>query len=108
MKAAWVLIEYALVLSTGLSGVWSQRVLENPEKNVGASVQTSSGLIAGHPAPRRSEVSEYLGIPYALPPIGDLRFAAPKAYHSEGSIEANAYVSQTIRNPARRYPRLIG
>ncbi|CAG8935874.1 unnamed protein product [Penicillium salamii] len=98
MKAAWVLIEYALVLSTGLSGVWSQRVLENPEKNVGASVKTRSGLIAGHPAPRRSEVSEYLGIPYALPPIGDLRFAAPKAYHSEGSIKANAYAPKIYKS----------
>lgn len=41
-------------------------------------VNTTSGLIIGHAAPNRSEVTEFLGIPYALPPVGELRFAPPK------------------------------
>ncbi|KAF4614294.1 hypothetical protein G7Y89_g15443 [Cudoniella acicularis] len=44
---------------------------------VGQTVQTANGPVAGHPASNQSDVSEYLGIPFAQPPIGDLRFAAP-------------------------------
>ena len=93
MKGPRNLIRYASVLATGIPLAWSQRCLDNPENNIGASVHTSSGLIEGHAAPRRAEVSEYLGIPYASPPIGDLRFAAPVAYHSKERVHANAYVS---------------
>ncbi|KAG8529054.1 uncharacterized protein KY384_005689 [Bacidia gigantensis] len=37
------------------------------------SVKTSNGLILGHKASNVSQVVEYLGIPYAQPPTGDLR-----------------------------------
>lgn len=40
--------------------------------------KTTSGIIGGHAAPNRSDVVEFLGIPYAEPPVGDLRFAPPK------------------------------
>ena len=59
---------------------------------VGATVQTSSGSITGHAALNRSEVSEYLGIPYAKPPLGDLRFAAPQSYSSSKPFDAASYV----------------
>lgn len=49
---------------------------------VGATVRTLSGAVTGHAARNRTEVSEYLGIPYAQPRPGDLRFAAPQTYHS--------------------------
>ncbi|KAF9889911.1 hypothetical protein FE257_006783 [Aspergillus nanangensis] len=42
-------------------------------------VRTSSGLIEGHASPQRPGVSEFLGIPYAQPPTGALRFARPVA-----------------------------
>ena len=62
---------------------------------VGQAVRTSSGLIAGQPASSRPDVSEYLGIPFAKPPVGDLRFAAPQAYISSGKINATTYVRNT-------------
>ncbi|CAG7918797.1 unnamed protein product [Penicillium olsonii] len=99
MKGPRNLIRYASVLVTGIPLAWSQRCLDNPENNIGASVHTSSGLIEGHAAPRRAEVSEYLGIPYASPPIGDLRFAAPVAYHSKERVHANAYSPDCPANP---------
>ena len=53
-------------------------------------VKTSNGIIIGHTAPNASQVVEYLGIPYAQPPIGDLRFAAPVAYKGNAKSVFNA------------------
>lgn len=91
MKAGWSLIGPAILLAI-CPAVWGQQCLDDLEMHIGGSVETSSGLVEGHAAPRRPAVSEYLGIPYASPPIGDLRFAAPVAYDSNGTIQANAYV----------------
>jgi hypothetical protein len=60
---------------------------------VGAAVNTSSGLITGHGARNRTSVSEYLGIPYAQPPVGQLRFAAPQKFSSNTPLIASSYVS---------------
>jgi hypothetical protein len=61
---------------------------------VGQEVKTSTGLIKGHTAawPLNSEVSEYLGIPYAKPPLGSLRFAPPVPNISNGSYIADKWV----------------
>lgn len=59
---------------------------------VGQIVKTSSGPIAGHAAAGYPEVSEYLGIPFGQPPIGDLRFAAPVKYASASLTNASSYV----------------
>ena len=40
-------------------------------------VVTTNGRITGHPAPGMRNTIEFLGIPYAQPPIGQLRFAEP-------------------------------
>lgn len=55
-----------------------------------SSVQTSSGLIIGHVASNRSEVTEFLGIRYAEAPVGDLRFAPPKRYVADPGTVYNA------------------
>jgi len=43
-------------------------------------VQTDSGAVVGkvESLPHGKSVHEYLGIPYAEPPVGELRFVAPK------------------------------
>ncbi|RMZ40494.1 lipase/esterase [Aspergillus flavus] len=91
MARFWGSIASISLLATAFP-VWSQQV--SKVQSVGASVWTSSGLIVGHAAPQRSNVSEYLGIPYATPPTGDLRFARPVAYHSNSTVRASAYVSE--------------
>ena len=50
------------------------------EKQRSPVVQTVSGAVVGkiETLPYGKSVYEYLGIPYAEPPVGDLRFAAPK------------------------------
>lgn len=45
-----------------------------------SQVNTTSGLIIGHHAPNRTDVTEFLGIKYAEAAVGELRFAAPKRY----------------------------
>ncbi|KAH8900887.1 alpha/beta-hydrolase [Thozetella sp. PMI_491] len=47
---------------------------------IGQTVNTTSGLVHGHAATNTVEVSEYLGIPYARAPVGDLRFQPPVKY----------------------------
>jgi hypothetical protein len=44
-----------------------------------AEAQTSSGLVRGRvvASPQGTEVEEYLGIPFAKPPVGELRYADP-------------------------------
>lgn len=63
--------------------------------NVGATVHTTSGPITGHAAKNRTQVSEYLGIPYAQPPLGQLRFAAPQQFTSTKPFDAAAFVSHS-------------
>src|SRR5437868_6847980 len=60
---------------------------------VGQAVQTTSGTVIGHPAAKAPQVSEYLGIPFARPPIGNLRFAAPQHYQdANATIVASTFV----------------
>lgn len=63
--------------------------------SVGQRVHTSSGVLVGKPASERCAVSEYLGIAFAQPPIGNLRFAAPQPYTSSGFVNATSFVSKT-------------
>ncbi|KAG4435350.1 hypothetical protein IFR05_009173 [Cadophora sp. M221] len=58
---------------------------------VGQVVDTSSGSVTGHAASVNAEVSEYLGIPFAQPPVGNLRWTAPQAYNSTGAINGTDY-----------------
>lgn len=61
---------------------------------VGRIVKTTSGYVQGHAATNATEVSEYLGIPYAFPPVGRLRFQPPIKYHSNEIINGTNFVSK--------------
>jgi len=63
------------------------------EWTIGQAVRTSSGTVVGHAAPKTVQVSEYLGIPYAKPPVGNLRFAAPQKVSGSGIVNASTFVS---------------
>jgi Carboxylesterase family len=71
------------------------------------TVNTTSGPVSGHAASNSSaNVSEYLGIPYAQPPVGDLRFAPPVQYNGTSPINGTNFVSSVC--PYRCYPSLSG
>jgi hypothetical protein len=55
----------------------------------GQAVKTTSGNVVGQASGWKTEVSEYLGVPFALPPVGDLRWAAPQPI-KDGSKTINA------------------
>ena len=67
---------------------------------VGRRVETTSGTIIGHAASKRRNVSEYLGIPYAEAPIGNLRFSAPRPYYGKKNITALNFVG----SPQQEHP----
>ncbi|KAI1854333.1 hypothetical protein JX265_012502 [Neoarthrinium moseri] len=72
------------------------------------SINTTSGLIIGHSAANRSEVTEFLGIRYAKAPVGDLRFAPPERYLApEGTVyEASNWAPDCLSNkpPVSSFP----
>ncbi|KAG8821377.1 hypothetical protein FRC19_007878 [Serendipita sp. 401] len=60
------------------------------------TIQTTSGKLTGF-AISNSTTNAYLGIPFALPPIGQLRFVAPRAL----------YTPNVVRNATRFSPGCI-
>lgn len=58
---------------------------------IGQTVTTSSGPVEGHAGGNGTGVSEYLGIPYAQPPVGELRFQPPVAYEGTETINGTDY-----------------
>lgn len=59
---------------------------------IGQTVYTQGGPVSGHAASYARNVSTYLGIPYAKPPIGDLRFAPPQGYFNHTPIDGSKFV----------------
>lgn len=61
---------------------------------IGGIVNTTSGPVQGIASELRPNVSAYLGIPFAQPPVGDLRFALPVPVSASSAvIDATAFVS---------------
>jgi len=85
------LLSYSLVMSSAAS---AHHPLQVRQQNwaIGQTVQTSSGPVIGHAALTATEVSEYLGIRYAQPPLGSLRYAAPLPYTGTTAFNASAFV----------------
>lgn len=57
---------------------------------VGQAVNTTSGVLTGTHGSNKTDVSLYAGIPYAKPPVGDLRWASPVAYKNNTALNVTA------------------
>ncbi|KAF7538701.1 hypothetical protein G7054_g2741 [Neopestalotiopsis clavispora] len=63
-------------------------------------VTTPNGQIIGHRSSIQPEVCEFLGIPYAAAPVGNLRFAAPEAQNLTGDFIADTWGADCPQNPS--------
>lgn len=72
------------------------------------TADTSNGPVTGHVAPNTSCVLEYLGVPYAKPPVGELRFAAPRPIEEKRPYVAANYGFDCPLTPPKsaNYPGL--
>jgi hypothetical protein len=76
--------------------------LLSPRQTTVKTVNTTSGLVSGHASSNTSaQVSEYLGIPYAEPPIGDLRFALPVRFSGSSGINGTNFVGHFLKAVAQ-------
>ena len=84
----------ALALAAFLPGVaWGA-----PQSwQIGQPVQTTSGILHGQASEGAPQVSEYLGIPYAKPPVGCRRFQPPqKLLKRKSNVNATSFVSTLL------------
>jgi carboxylesterase type B len=88
MKVSLLLATDSLTMHLFLLIISLAGAVSSQTWSIGKMVKTTSGSITGHAADWKPEVSEYLGIPYAEPPVGNLRFAAPKPLKSDKHITA--------------------
>jgi hypothetical protein len=66
-----------VLCSLALEAFVSCTALAPAQQKYDLDVLTSNGKITGHVAPGMHNTAEFLGIPYAQPPVGELRFAEP-------------------------------
>jgi cholinesterase len=102
------LLKGALFLSSIYSLIQAVPQAPTTAWTIGKTVKTTSGSVTGHAASWQPEVSEYLGIPFAQPPVGNLRFAAPKAYSSSGTFNASKFSPDCPANVAAPLGSKIG
>ncbi|KAB8338713.1 hypothetical protein FH972_021658 [Carpinus fangiana] len=81
----------AALVTFALTNASSSTSCTSCKYTVGAPVNTTSGRVIGHAAPNATQVSEYLGIPFAQPPVGQLRFAPPLAYSGTEDFHADKF-----------------
>ncbi|KAK3111927.1 hypothetical protein LTR53_012322, partial [Teratosphaeriaceae sp. CCFEE 6253] len=60
------------------------------------TIPTTSGAVTGFVNATAPNVRQWLGIPYAAPPLGDLRFAPPQA-PIPGSVNATAFAPSCMQ-----------
>jgi hypothetical protein len=89
-----ITMKTSILIFAFAGGTLSQDIHERASNwTVGQTVQTTSGPVKGHAAYNvTTEVSEYLGIPYAIPPVGDLRWKAPQRYNGSLTISGSLFV----------------
>ncbi|KAK4565655.1 hypothetical protein LTR86_003503 [Recurvomyces mirabilis] len=64
----------------------------------GLTIQTTAGPVTGFVNDTAPQVRQWLGVPYAQPPVGDLRFAPPqKTSFSSHPINATAFAPSCMQ-----------
>ncbi|KAH6889353.1 Alpha/Beta hydrolase protein [Thelonectria olida] len=61
------------------------------------TVKTTSGKLTGFINSTAPAVRQFLGVPYAEPPLESLRFKPPKAKHSSKAVKANKFAPSCMQ-----------
>ncbi|PYH48725.1 carboxylesterase [Aspergillus saccharolyticus JOP 1030-1] len=88
------LITAILGLATGSS---ASPIAPGSTIGEGLLVQTSSGPVQGFVNLTTPDVRQFLGIPFAEPPVGNLRFARPVPKSPNGTVDAFALPSSCMQ-----------
>lgn len=93
----------ALILGAAFSSASSPVDVSTPscEASRFLTISTTNGPITGHPASNSACVLEYLGIPFAQPPVGDLRFAPPEKIQSQKPYIAAKFGADCPLTPSK-------
>ncbi|KAK6000000.1 hypothetical protein QM012_003988 [Aureobasidium pullulans] len=80
-----------LLLTLAISSLVSSAHASFSSSSTGLTVNTTSGQLRGFVNQTSPDVRQFLGIPYAQPPVGPLRFAPPQdAVFTQQTINATA------------------
>ena len=95
----WMHFFTAVVILTCLTGC--QTPTSSPDD---LTIQVDGGLISGIPVGSDGQVRAYKGIPYAAPPVGDLRWKPPqpaKGWDASGELinSVPCVLSPFVREP---------
>ncbi|KAK7420440.1 hypothetical protein QQZ08_010427 [Neonectria magnoliae] len=69
----------------------------NPSYGASLKVKTTSGQLTGFINSTAPAVRQFLGVPYALPPVDALRFQPPKRKHASKPIQATTYAPSCMQ-----------
>lgn len=96
MKKSTIFLAFILVLSTMIN---SKAQLSKNTYAIDVRVNTQNGVLEGE-FDTRSKVASFKGIPFAQPPIGELRWKAPQEPRSwTGVLQAKQFGPKAIQTP---------
>lgn len=81
---------WAVATTATLFAMLSSTSSVNGAPTAGPVVQTTSGKVEGFIDPSYPDVAQFLGIPYGVAPVGDLRWMPPQQYSNNETIKATA------------------
>lgn len=87
-----------LILALSTVTFTAAAVIDRTSDNTSSlKIQTTSGEVHGFINDTAPNVRQFLGIPYAEPPVGKLRFLPPKPKKDRGPIEATQYAPACLQ-----------
>jgi len=90
-----------LILSCALAASMSATLVAcGDDDDAGPTVDTNAGRVVGSESPT---ARQFLGIPYAAPPVGDLRWRAPAAVKAWSGDRDATTLAAHCAQPASRY-----
>ncbi len=98
----WIHFSTAVVILTCLTGC--QTPTSSPDD---LTIQVDGGLISGSPVGSDGQIRAYKGIPYAAPPVGDLRWKPPQPAKGWDGVRETHQFSPVCPQPIPGGPMIL-